>query len=94
MSAHAGYRDGSFESDASWRTRAAGGSDFGFSLAAVTSTTRHAPIGNFNLMSGVVSQGMRFGCGISISGDGVLDLIAIRLSHRGIGQQQSECNGK
>jgi hypothetical protein len=67
----------------------------GFSLGPVTSaSTTHAPVGDFNLVSGVVSQGVRFGCGISVSGDGLLDLITVRLGHRGIGQQQSECTGK
>jgi hypothetical protein len=71
-----------------------GTSSLSFSLAPVTSTARHTPIGNFDLMSGVVGQGVRFGCGVSVSGDGLLDLIAIRLRHRGIGQQQSERNAK
>jgi hypothetical protein len=69
------------------------GSCFAFALAPVTSAS-HTFVGNFNLMSGVVSQGMRFGCGISISGNGLFDLFTIRLSHRGIGQQQSKCNGE
>jgi hypothetical protein len=65
----------------------------GFALGPVTTSSGHAPIGNLNLSFGVVSHGMGLGCGISISGDGLFDLITIRLSHRGIGQRQSNRNG-
>jgi hypothetical protein len=61
----------------------------------VTSTStaaRQTLVSNCNLMSRVVSQGVRFGCGISVSRNGLLDLIAISLRHRGIGQYESKSN--
>jgi hypothetical protein len=58
-----------------------------------TSAARQTLISHCNLMSRVVSQGVRFGGGISIGGDGLLDLLTILLSHRGIGQHESKSNG-
>jgi hypothetical protein len=63
---------------------------FDFSLGPVTSP--HAPVGNFNLMFSVGSHGVPFGRGIPVSRHGLSDLITIGLSHRGIGQQQSNYN--
>jgi hypothetical protein len=62
-----------------------------FSLGPVVSP--HAPIGNFNLSFAVGSHGVPLGRGIPISGYGLSDLITIGLSHRGIGQQQSNDKG-
>jgi hypothetical protein len=62
---------------------------FDFSLGPVASP--HTPISNFNLSFTVGSHGMPFGRGIPIGRYGLSDLITIGLSHRGIGQQQSNC---
>jgi hypothetical protein len=40
-----------------------------------------------------VRHGVLFGRGISISGDGLSNLITIRPSHSEIGQQERKCNG-
>jgi hypothetical protein len=56
-------------------------------------TSRDTPVSDLNLMFAVGRHGMPFGRSISISGHGLPDLITIGLSHRGIGQQQSNDNG-
>ena len=53
----------------------------------------HTLVSNCNLSCAVVSHGVLFGRGISISGDGLSNLITIRPSHSEIGQQERKCNG-
>jgi hypothetical protein len=52
-----------------------------------TVASAHTLVSNCNLSCAVVSHGVLFGRGISISGDGLSNLIAIRLSRRGIGKE-------
>jgi hypothetical protein len=68
-----------------------------FSLRRMTSSpassSSHTPVGDLDLVFGVGGHGVPFGRGIAVRGDGLSDLFAIGLRHRGTGQQQRGYNG-